>query len=110
MIGRIRVENRFRARAVFKLEFLEICEFVWQTGIFLKVFGVKALDWYNQIAKRICNEAADLQQGGRSMTSQIWKFSRKNRIFAGAQISKKLARLAVSEDLGTFFRPCRWPG
>ena len=63
MIGRIRGENRFNARAVFNIEFLEICEFVWQTGIFLKVFGVKAFDWYNQIAKRICNGGARLQQG-----------------------------------------------
>ena len=63
MIGRIRGENRFYVRAVFNLEFLEICEFVWQTGIFLKVFGVKAFDWYNQIAKRICNEGAGLEQG-----------------------------------------------
>ena len=63
MIGRIRGEHRFWARAVFKLEFLEICEFVWQTGIFLKGFGVKAFDWYNQIAKRICNDGAGLDQG-----------------------------------------------
>ena len=63
MIDRIRGENGFYIFGVFNLEFLEICEFVWQTGIFLKVFGVKAFDWYNQIAKRICNEDARLQQG-----------------------------------------------
>ena len=63
MIDRIRGEHRFRTRAVFNLEFLEICEFVWQTGIFLKVFGVIAFDWLNQIAKRICNGGAGLEQG-----------------------------------------------
>ena len=55
--------GRFSSRGLFRREFLEICEFVWQTVIFLKVFGVKAFDWYNQIAKRICNEGAGLSQG-----------------------------------------------
>ena len=31
--------------------------------IFLKVSGVKAFDWWSQIAKRICNEGAGLDQG-----------------------------------------------
>ena len=62
MIGRFRGEHRFGIFGVFKVEFLEIGEFVWHTEIFLKVFGVKAFDWYNQIAKRICNEGAGLSQ------------------------------------------------
>ena len=63
MLGRLRGEHRFYVRGVSNLEFLEIREFVWQTGICLKVVGVKAFDWYNHIAKRICNEGAGLSQG-----------------------------------------------
>ena len=63
MIDRIRGENRFYARAVFNLEFLEIYKFVLQIWIFLKVSRVKAFDWWSQIAKRICNEGAGLEQG-----------------------------------------------
>ena len=63
MIGRIRGEHSFLVRAVFNLDFPEISEFVWQAVIFLKVFGAKAFDWYNQIAKRICNEGVESDQG-----------------------------------------------
>ena len=63
VIGRSCGEHRFCIFGVIKLKLLEICEFVWQPVIFLKVFGVMAFDWSNQIAKRICNGGARLHQG-----------------------------------------------
>ena len=39
-LGRIQTTYRFSTLAVFNLEFLEICEFVWPNRIFLQVlFG-----------------------------------------------------------------------
>ena len=37
-LGRIQTTYRFCTLAVFNLEFLEICEFVWPNRIFLQVF------------------------------------------------------------------------
>ena len=63
VIGSSRGLNRFCNLLVFNLEFLEICEFVWPRGIFPEVYWVNAFDSYSQIAKRICNDGAGLQQG-----------------------------------------------
>ena len=60
--GRIDMEHRFAAPGVFKPEILEICEFVWSNRIFPEVFSAMAFDWSHQIAKRICNEGAEVQQ------------------------------------------------
>ena len=59
----INMKNRFWAPRVFKPEILEICEFVWSNRIFPEVFSAMAFDWSHQIAKRICNEGAAVQQG-----------------------------------------------
>ena len=48
---------------MFNHEFLEIYKFVLQTANFLKVSRVKVLEWRRQIATRICNEGAGLEQG-----------------------------------------------
>ena len=57
------MKNRFAAPGVFRAEILEICEFVWSNRIFPEVFSAMAFDWSHQIAKRICNEGAELEQG-----------------------------------------------
>ena len=44
--------GRFRARSVFKREFLEICEFVWP-NISCMFFSAMAFDSGGQIATRI---------------------------------------------------------
>ena len=62
-LGQIDMKTRFRLRRVFKAEILEICEFVWSNRIFPEVFSAMAFDWSHQIAKRICNEGAELEQG-----------------------------------------------
>ena len=56
-------KNRFGAPVVFNPEFLEICEFVWSNRIFPEVFSAMAFDWSHQIAKRICNEGAAVDEG-----------------------------------------------
>ena len=57
------MKNRFWGQRVFKPEILEICEFVWSNRIFPEVFSAMAFDWSHQIAKRICNEGAEVEQG-----------------------------------------------
>ena len=61
--AQIDMKNRFTGRRVFKAEILEICEFVWSNRIFPEVFSAMAFDWSHQIAKRICNEGAEVEQG-----------------------------------------------
>ena len=63
VIGPVRAENRFSIFGVFNVEFLEIGEFVWSNRIFPEVFSAMAFDWSHQIAKRICNEGAEVEQG-----------------------------------------------
>ena len=55
VFGRHWTLNRFYSKVVFNPELLNICEFVWQPGIFLKVSGVMVFVWRGQIVKRICN-------------------------------------------------------
>ena len=61
--GQIDMKNRFELPGVFNAEILEICEFVWSNRIFPEVFSAMAFDWSHQIAKRICNEGVEVQQG-----------------------------------------------
>ena len=62
-VTRLTVYRRPYVFGVFNREYLEMCKFVSQTWIFLKVSRVKAFDWWSQIAKQICNEGAVPAQG-----------------------------------------------
>ena len=53
MLGRSWGRHRFSSFGVFKVGFLEICEFIWSNRIFLQVFSPFPFDPCDQIAKRI---------------------------------------------------------
>ena len=73
---------------MFNLEFLEICKFVLRIRIFPLVFMVKAFDWWSQIAKRICNEGAEVEQAPVPLHRKIEFFGAKIDVFHDAENSK----------------------
>ena len=70
-LGRNQTTYRYCTLAVFNLEFLEICEFVWSNRISLIVFSHVAFDSWCHIAKQMRNAGAWWEQASVSWTRKF---------------------------------------
>ena len=76
---------------LFKLEFLEICEFIWSNRIFLQHFLPFPVGPCGQIAKRIETKAVVLNHGWCHVTSQFRKSKTPWNIEVGGSFGVKHA-------------------
>ena len=69
----VRGKNRFANIGVGNGEMLEICKFVWPTGIFPRCYSLRAFDVCGQIEKWICSGRDPKEHEGRSCDEKFSK-------------------------------------